>query len=185
MLESLILRWGYLAVGVGTFLEGEAVLVAAGAMAHRGLLRLPYVMLAAFAGSFIGDQVWYQVGKRAGRSLLERSERWKARGEQARRRLARGGTLFVLGFRFIFGIRVATPVLLGATGYPARRFALLNALGAAAWASILAPLGWALGATLQTVLRRAGHVEELIAIAALVAVGVRIVQKLARRRRAT
>ncbi|MDB4986854.1 MAG: hypothetical protein JWN04_2032, partial [Myxococcaceae bacterium] len=31
MLASLVLRWGYLAVGVGTMLEGETVLLAAGA----------------------------------------------------------------------------------------------------------------------------------------------------------
>ena len=29
MLDSLVLRWGYLAVGIGTMLEGETVLLAA------------------------------------------------------------------------------------------------------------------------------------------------------------
>ena len=40
-LEELIVRWGYLAIGFGVFLEGESVVILGGALAHRGLLSLP------------------------------------------------------------------------------------------------------------------------------------------------
>src|SRR5690606_2170454 len=85
MLETFILRWGYAAVAVGTFLEGEIVLIAGGALAHRGLLSLPFVVLAAFLGSVAGDQLWFYVGKRAGRSFVTRRPRLREHAHKAER----------------------------------------------------------------------------------------------------
>jgi membrane protein DedA with SNARE-associated domain len=50
-LESIIETYGYWALLVGTFFEGETVLVLGGFAAHRGYLTLPWVILAAFIGS--------------------------------------------------------------------------------------------------------------------------------------
>ncbi len=169
MLEALIARWGYWAIGVGAFFEGEAVLVAAGALAHKGLLSLPAVMLAAFSGSVAGDQLWFQLGRHYGRPLLERRPAWSARAEQVNQRLARYGSVFVFGFRFIYGVRTITPALLGMSGYSASRFAWLNLSGALVWAVAVGGAGWALGAALAGLLQRAAHVEELIAAALAVA----------------
>ena len=48
----------------GTLLEGESVVVFAGFLAHQHLLRLPGVMLCAFAGSLIADQALFYLGRR-------------------------------------------------------------------------------------------------------------------------
>lgn len=172
MLEAFVARFGYLAIGVGTFLEGETVLLAGGAFAHKGLLSLPGVIVAAFAGSLAGDQLWFFIGRRYGRPFVERRPRWKAQAARIDGFLARFGTAFVLGFRFLYGLRSVTPLFLGASGYPALRFALFNAIGAAAWAVGFGVGGWALGATLATVLQRSVHVEEaLLGAVVLVAAG--------------
>ena len=64
MIEELISRWGYLGFAVGTFFEGETVLVVGGALAHKGLMSLPGVALSAFMGSLLGDQFWFLIGWR-------------------------------------------------------------------------------------------------------------------------
>ena len=61
-IEYLIQTYGYVAILVGTFLEGETVLVLGGLAAHQGYLQLPGVMLAAFAGTLIGDQLFFFLG---------------------------------------------------------------------------------------------------------------------------
>ncbi len=182
MLESLILRWGYLAVGLGTFFEGEAVVIIAGALAHRGLLSLPWVMGAAFAGAVAGDQVWFHVGRWLGKPLIERHHRLRARAGKAQAWLTRYGAVFVLGFRFVYGIRTATPMFLGASGYPTRLFLLLNTVGGACWAAVIAGVGWLLGASLASALGRKTHLVELLA-AVGVALGVMwLVARLVQRR---
>ncbi|NUP04884.1 MAG: DedA family protein [Polyangiaceae bacterium] len=170
MLEELIAKWGYLALFVGTFFEGETMLIIAAALAHRGLLSLPLVMLSAGAGSLAGDQLWFVVGRRGGRSFLERRAEWAARATRMRAWLTHYGSAFVLGFRFLYGFRTVTPLMLGATGYHWKRFAVLNGIGAVLWSVAFSGLGWALGASLSQALGRASQVEE-IALASLV-VGV-------------
>ncbi len=169
MLETFLVHWGYLAVGVGTLLEGEAVLLAAGAMAHRGLLSLPLVIAAAFVGSVLGDQAWFLVGRRFGREFLLRRPALAAHAAVVQRWVASFGTLFVLGFRFMYGLRTVTPVVLGATGYPGLRFVVLNMVSAALWAAAVGAAGFGLGAGVANLMGHATRVEEALLAAATIA----------------
>lgn len=186
MLERWIAEFGYIAIAAGTFLEGETVLLVGGALAHQGILSWKGVAFSAFLGSLIGDQLWFYLGRHFGPRWLAQRPRLQRRFSRAEHALQRYGDRFVVGFRFIAGIRMVAPFLFGATNYGAARFAVLNALGAAVWAVTISLLGFSLGAGMQSVLERAGHVEEL-ALAALVIVGVGafVTQHLWRSRRAT
>ena len=55
----MIENYGYAAILVGTFLEGETILVLAGLAAQLGYLTLSGVILAAFLGSLSGDQLFF------------------------------------------------------------------------------------------------------------------------------
>ena len=167
-MEVLILRWGYLAIGLGTFFEGETILIAAGAMAHHGLLSLVWVMLAAFIGSVAGDQLWFYVGLRFGPPFISKRAKLQARAAVVAGWMRKYGNAFVLGFRFLYGLRSVTPVLLGASRYSPSRFAILNVLGAALWAISFGLLGYGVGASLVALLSRRGRVGELL-LAAVVA----------------
>ena len=65
-LQALIEQYGYLAVFVGCFLEGETVLVLGGFAAHLGYLSLPIVIATAAVAGFIGDQALFAIGRRWG-----------------------------------------------------------------------------------------------------------------------
>ena len=56
---SIIEHYGYAAIVIGTFLEGETILVLAGLVAHQGYLKLTGVITAAFLGSLCGDQLFF------------------------------------------------------------------------------------------------------------------------------
>ncbi|MDB4973433.1 MAG: DedA family protein [Myxococcaceae bacterium] len=172
MLDALVLRWGYLAVGVGTMLEGETVLLAAGAMAHKGLLALPYVMLSAFAGGLANDLMWFTVGRHAGRAFITKRPRLAKHAAVVDRWIERSGTLFVLTFRFLPGVRTVGPILLGASSYSSARFMVLNALGAAVWSALVAFVGYGLGASIHALLGRATRPEEAALAALAVAVAL-------------
>ena len=58
-LQNIIENYGYAAILIGTFLEGETILVLAGLAAHQGSLVLTWVIIAAFAGSLCGDQLFF------------------------------------------------------------------------------------------------------------------------------
>ncbi len=74
--------------------------------------------------------------------------------------------------RFVYGARVAGPILIGASSMPPLRFAVLNALSAIVWAFLVFGVGWLFGETAQTFFGHLAHVEGWLLgalIAALVA----------------
>ena len=152
-LESLIHTYGYVILFVGTFLEGETALVAAGFAADRGYLSLPVVVWVAALGSFFGDQMWFQIGRSKGRQMLAARPQWQGRAAKVERMLARHEMGVLIGFRFLYGLRMITPVVIGATQFSQLRFVLLNAIGSIVWALTIATAGYAFGSAMELILK--------------------------------
>src|SRR3989338_153121 len=152
MLEQFLQDFGYLALFIVTFFEGETILVLAGVAASFGKLELNWVMLTAFCGSYAGDQLWYYMGRHKGRQLLERNPRWHNMGERALRLIKRHPYLWVLSFRFFYGMRTVMPVAIGLSGYPPLRYLLLNGIGAIVWAVALGSTAFHFGAAMESLL---------------------------------
>jgi membrane protein DedA with SNARE-associated domain len=171
VIEALIAQYGYLAIFVGTLLEGETILVLGGLAAHRGLLSLPGVMAAACAGSLTSDQVMFQIGRRRGSAWLARRPTWHAAVARVQHLIARHEVAVIVGFRFLYGLRNVTPVVLGMSRVSTARFAALNAVGAVVWAIAVTLLGWWIGAAAQQLVGRLEHYERGIAIG-VAAIGI-------------
>src|SRR5690606_34539261 len=145
MLQDLIRQFGYPALILGTFLEGEVSLLLAAYLAVRDFLKIEWVVLCAFFGTFASDQLWFHLGRRQGRALLERRPRLRPLGERADALLRLHPDLWELGVRFLYGLRTVMPVAIGLSGYSWRRYLLLDSIGAALWASSLGLLAYQLG----------------------------------------
>lgn len=151
-IPELIQNYGYAAVAVGTFLEGETVLLLAGAAASRGHLTMPWVIAVATVASFAGDQLFFYLGRAYGPALLQRFPRLEAGTARARVLLERHNTPVILSVRFLYGLRIAGPLAIGMSGVGWWRFFVLNLIGAVVWACAIAALGYATGHALASVL---------------------------------
>ena len=100
-MESLIENYGYLAILIGTFLEGETILVLGGFTAHQGYLALPWVILAAFAGSLCGDQLFFYLGRKHSQAVLSKRPSWKLKAEKVHKMMNQFQTPMILSFRFL------------------------------------------------------------------------------------
>jgi membrane protein DedA with SNARE-associated domain len=175
-IEDLITRYGYWIVLLGTFFEGETVLLMAGFAAHRGYLRLEWVIAAAFAGSLAGDQVIFHLGRRWGVPFLERRPRWKARAERVHALMERWRDAYIVVFRFLYGLRTVSPFVLGTSRVSSPRFLALNAVGAALWATVLALAGYLLGGAMEVLLVNVRQIEIYVLVAiALAGVAARVI----------
>lgn len=163
-LPALLGQYGYSAVFLGTFLEGETVLIMAGFLAHQGYLKFDFILLAAFCGTLLGDQFYYYVGRTHGAAFLERRGLGGA-VQKVRRWLDRRGVLLVLGFRFLYGLRTAAPLVIGASRFPFGRYLALNAIGAAVWCVVIGGMGYLFGQALEVLiadLKRYEHLALLV-----------------------
>ena len=161
-IESLIAHYGYFAVGIGTFFEGETVLVLGGFAAHQGLLELYWVIAAAFVGTLSGDQLYFYIGRIKGTQILEKRPCLKSKSEKALGLLHKYQTWFIIGFRFIYGLRTVTPFLVGASRVTPGRFLILNMIGALLWSVVFGILGYLFGTTLDIILGDLKRYELLI-----------------------
>lgn len=149
--EYLISHYGYVALVIGTFLEGEGILIAAGFAVHLGYLELPWVILAAFGGSLAGDQLYFFLGRMKGDTFLRKHPRWEAKVKKVWQLLDRYRTLLILGFRFAYGFRTVTPFAIGLSNIRACRFLVLNVIGALGWSIVVALLGYFFGSAAKAV----------------------------------
>ncbi len=144
-MEQAITEWGYFAVFLGSMIEGESVVLAAGFLAHEGYLSLPKIIAISFFGTLIADQGLYHLGRYQGVYLLTRFPRLKPRADRAFLLLHRYDVYFILAFRFIYGIRTISPLVIGASGVSPKRFIVLNVIAASIWAVLISLAGYFFG----------------------------------------
>lgn len=167
MLEYLIMTYGYAVIVAGTFLEGETILLIGGYLAHAGYLEIAWVILAAFTGSFVGDQLYFAIGRYKGVSFLHRWPGFQRRSSAVLERMHRHQTWLMLLFRFIYGFRTITPFLLGSAGVRTVKFICCNFIGAAIWAVTFGMLGYLLGDAVTRITEQMRD-DELIILGALI-----------------
>ena len=177
---DLIERYGYLVVFFGVMLEsagiplpGETILIASGALAHRGVLDFGDALVFGALGAVVGDQFGYWIGRFGGRPFVIR---WGGyvlitpeRLGRAEAFFARHGGRAVFLARFVSGLRVFGALVAGTSHMPWGRFALYNALGGTLWATAAVSLGYFLWASISLVEHWAGRVSlSVIAVLATV-----------------
>jgi membrane protein DedA with SNARE-associated domain len=148
-LQELIQNYGYLAIIIITFIEGETIVILAGIAAHLGFLEVPWVIASAIAGSFSGDQLWYYMGRHWGPKIIKKRPTWRVAADKVYRHLHRHQYWLILTFRFYYGLRNVTPFAVGSAGIPRVRFFSLNLIGAIVWAFAFTYAGYLLGETMR------------------------------------
>ncbi|WP_176499254.1 DedA family protein [Sphingomonas sp. HMP9] len=147
-IETLIAQYGLAAIFLGAGIEGETAVVTGGVLAHQQLLPLWGSAAAAVAGSFVADQLFFLAGRRYRDTARVRRIAAKPAFAKALDALERHPTVFILGFRFLYGLRTISPIAIGTSHVPARTFMILNAVSAAAWGVIFTGIGYLFGDTL-------------------------------------
>ena len=169
-LVDLIQNYGYLIVFIGTLLEGETIVILAGFAAFQGHLSLEYVIPLAILGSSIGDHIFFYLGRFKGRAVLARRPHWHARVGKIHELLLRHQNWLIFGSRFMYGFRMAIPVVLGTSKVSALRFSLLNITGAIVWSTFFAFGGYLFGEAIEKFLGNVKKIEGYILLGIIIVV---------------
>lgn len=151
---SAITQWGAAAVFVnvlltrlGVPLPSAPLLVFAGSVIASGQLSFWHVLLAAMGGALLGDAVWFSAGRLYGRRLVAALSRRSYALDTGMRTTSelfgRHGAPIVAVSKFVPGLGLVTPPLMGTTQIAALVFFLWDAAGIVLWAAF-----WILGGAL-------------------------------------
>jgi membrane protein DedA with SNARE-associated domain len=166
-LEAFFGTYGYPALLVGTFFEGETFLVLAGFAASLGYLDIPWVILVAFVGTFSGDQVFFYLGRRHSvmvQSFLDYYPAWQNRIGRVQGLIERYQTALVFVFHFLYGLRIAFLLVIGLSRIPAGRFFVLNFVSALVWAIVIGMMGYLFGSALAMIIGDLKDLENYILV---------------------
>ena len=150
-------QYGYWAVFGGVMLEsfgvpmpGETLLIAASLLAAKGDMHPLPILLCAWLGAVLGDNIGYGIGRFGGRLLVLKYGRFVFLTE---RRLGtveeffrRHGGSVVMVARFIEGLRQFNGLVAGIANMAWSRFLAYNAAGAALWVCCWGLLAYLFGA---------------------------------------
>ncbi|WP_025293167.1 DedA family protein [Sphingomonas sanxanigenens] len=177
MLETLVARYGLIALFLGAGIEGETVVILGGIMVHRGILPPLPAIAAAAAGSFVADQIFFALGRRFRDHRFVRRIRDRPAFARALATFERRPTAFVFAFRFLYGLRTVSPVAIGTTTLPTARFMGVNAASATLWGTTFVGAGYLFGQAIETAFGRIRPLEHVLipaaAVILLLAIGVR------------
>lgn len=175
-IEALLGKYGLVAVFLGAGIEGEAAVVASGVLSRHGLFPVAAAMAAAAIGSFVADQLWFLVGRRARGTRIVQRARASPRFAKAIRFFDRHPRAFIFAFRFVYGFRTISPIAIGTTDVPARLFVIVNFVSAIVWGIVFIGIGYLFGHQVERLIARLlpdrAAIAGAFAVAAVVALVV-------------
>lgn len=169
-------------VFLGSFLEGELVIVAAAILSARvGSGITPWeVGVAAVAGTMLGDQLVYWVGR-----LVKDPHGFELRGRRLldddrvgalEKSLESHGIEAVFLLRYAFGLRTLGYFVAGVLRMPYARFFGADLAGSGSWVAILVALGYGVGRPILRALREGWGLAVTVPVALVLVWGVIRVQ---------
>ena len=148
MLVGLFLHYGYAMIFVAAAIEGDATLLTATFLAHRGYLRLDLVIVVAAAATVFINQVYFWLARGYGQQRVMEMRNHRVYG-RVLHWIARYGIQLVVASRFVYGFRIAIPAACGAVGMPPITFIVGDVAGSILWAVIVGLAGYAIGNALE------------------------------------
>ena len=148
MAARFVSHWGYLAILVAAFWEGEAVLITAGTLCGAGFLDWRLTILAAAIGGSAGDQIYFYAAHERAARAIKKSKRLSKWYPKVSAFVLRHSTVAVLLSRFAAGLRITIPLVCATAGMPAKKYSVLNLVSGFAWASFWVAVTYQVGTRL-------------------------------------
>ncbi|WP_188076323.1 MULTISPECIES: DedA family protein [Aurantimonas] len=154
-------------------IPSELIMPLAGYQSASGQMSLVTVILAGTVGSLLGVIPWYYAGRFVGERRLkrftERHGRWLTMAPEdvdaADRWFRKYGIAAVLFGRLVPAVRTLISVPAGIAKMSFLTFLIFSAIGSAAWTTLLAYAGYALGQNYEAVESYVGPVSNAVLIA--------------------
>lgn len=141
----------YVAIFIGSFLEGPTVMAAAGFFIKLGHLEILPSYFLLLLGDLSADVMWYYIGHIAAEKTIIKIEKHvgltPGKSEKIKRLFNRHDSkiLFISKLTMGFGFSLGTLMTAGMAKVPLKKFILVNFLGGLIWTAGLVSLGYFFG----------------------------------------
>ena len=165
---ALVLSAVVFAEQIGIPLPALPFLIAAGALVGTGQMGLGMTVVSAVLAAMAGDQMWFELGRRRGRLVLNWLCRISLEPTSCVRRtedfFARHGVRSLIVAKFVPGFSTIAPPLAGIVGLAVPQYLLFNGLGTLLWVGVGIGLGMAFSDQLEQALLLSAQIGPTIGL---------------------
>ena len=133
--KQLLSLLGYLAVLIGTIVEGETVLFVSCILCGMGYMSLPGIILMATIGGSAGDNIYFHLVRGNTDKIIAKSKHLQTWYPWVKKMVDAYGGWAVLPSRFLIGLRTVIALVCSSGKMPPLKFALINLLSAFLWST--------------------------------------------------
>lgn len=148
-MEEFLDQYGYLALCIGSFFEGETAILVASSLIHQELFEGPFTLLAGFAGSFISDWLYFIIGRLNGRYFIAYRPALQERLVPVQTFFETHKLQILFTYRFLYGFRVIIPLIIGMSSIRPMQFLIYSIISGLLWASVVCTVGYMIGRFLE------------------------------------
>jgi len=170
--QQFVEQYGYWAVFIWTFIEGETVFIAAAALAAAGLMTPWKVIVVAACGAYVGHIVFFTIGRWKGIAVIEAVPFLKRHYSKANKVLDRYAHWSIFIFQYLYGTRLVAAILFGCSSISFIRFALIQIVNCITWSMLIYAIGHLLGLAGVAILHRFGIVGLIVVLALALLIGL-------------
>jgi membrane protein DedA with SNARE-associated domain len=169
-LEEFIVKYGYIAIFILTFFEGESVLIAAGFLSFTGHLNAITVVIVSTAASYVGHGTFFLIALYKREAFFALIQRFiKVNLLKLEALMAKYGTAALFISQWLYGFRLLSAAVLGLSRMSAAKYFTLQFISCLIWAIICTSGGYFFGAALKNILGDLKKYEPYIAVGVVVA----------------
>ncbi|MDX8403536.1 MAG: VTT domain-containing protein [Mariprofundaceae bacterium] len=170
--QQIIEQYGYWALFAGTFAEGEAVFVAAAALAAADLFEPWKVIVVAAAGAFIGHIFFFTIGRWRGMKIINSFEFLRTHHPKANKIFDHYAHWSIFMFQYLYGTRLVAAIMFGCSSIEFWRFFLLQIANCTIWALVVYTAGHFLGLAAMGILEHYGQIGLIVVAGIMIIVAL-------------
>ncbi|HEX5171255.1 MAG TPA: DedA family protein [Cyclobacteriaceae bacterium] len=144
-MEDFLDKYGYFALMIGTFFEGETAILVASSLSHTGLFKIPYTVLFGFTGSFVSDWIYYLIGRFNGKYFIAKRPKLKEKVQPINDFFHKHKIQILFTYRFMYGFRVVIPLIIGMSNVKPLQYLGYSLVTGIIWASTVSSTGYFIG----------------------------------------
>ena len=162
-MEIFLIKYGVVAVFLAAMVEADVVPVLTGVVAHFGYVKGGPAVVAAAAGAFAGDYLWFCAGVYCSQTI-QKSNLYLRTGRITEKLTRRLGLWQIPASHLIYGTRISTMIFWGVQRIPSLKFALVDGAGCLVLTGLLFTLGFGFSGNASLIVGRVKQVELLLLV---------------------
>lgn len=144
-MNEFINEYGYLALMLVSFIEGEMGVLLAACLIYDGPFSFMLTALFGFIAVFLSDWMYYFIGKAKGKNFIDKRPRLQRLVMPINKFYENYRPQLLISYRFLYGFRIITLLVIGMSGMRPIQFLPYAITSGLIWSVLVTSLGYFAG----------------------------------------